>query len=57
MDRPPFLEMADVIRAAGKTFIEKSRRWLTWQHVKVLQAVERCRTAALACGDLSLMDS
>jgi Transposase zinc-binding domain len=39
--------MADLIRSAGKSFIEKSRRWLTWQHVKVLQAIERCRTAAL----------
>jgi hypothetical protein len=39
--------MADVIHAAGKAFIEKSRRWLTWQHVKVLLAIERCRTAAL----------
>jgi len=46
MLRPP-LEVADLIRAAGNTFIERSRRWLTWQHVKVLLAIERCRTAAL----------
>ncbi len=46
MPRPP-LEVADIIRAAGNTFIERSRRWLTWQHVKVLLAIERCRTAAL----------
>jgi len=46
MPRPP-LEVADLIRAAGNTFIERSRRWLTWQHVKVLLAIERCRTAAL----------
>jgi predicted RNA-binding Zn-ribbon protein involved in translation (DUF1610 family) len=39
--------MAELIRAAGTKFIEKSRRWLTWQHLKVLQAIERCRTAAL----------
>jgi hypothetical protein len=39
--------MADVIRSAGKTFIQKNRHWLNWQHVKVLQAIERCRTAAL----------
>jgi hypothetical protein len=39
--------MADVIRSAGKTFVEKNRRWLNWQHVKVLPAIERCRTAAL----------
>jgi len=46
MPRPP-LEVADLIRAAGNTFIERSRRWLTWQHVKVLLAIERCRTATL----------
>jgi hypothetical protein len=46
MPRPP-LEVADLVRAAGHTFIERSRRWLTWQHVKVLLAIERCRTAAL----------
>jgi Putative transposase/Transposase zinc-binding domain len=46
MSRPP-LEVADLIRAVGDTFIERSRRWLTWQHVKVLLAIERCRTAAL----------
>ena len=46
MSRPP-LEVADLIRAAGDAFIERSRKWLTWQHVKVLLAIERCRTAAL----------
>jgi hypothetical protein len=46
MPRPP-LEVADLVRAAGHTFIERSRSWLTWQHVKVLLAIERCRTAAL----------
>ncbi len=46
MDRPP-LEVADLIRTAGHSFIERSRRWLTWQHLKVLIAIERCRTAAL----------
>ena len=46
MDRPS-LEVADLIRSAGKIFLEKSRRWLTWQHLKVLRAIARCRTAAL----------
>lgn len=46
MNRPP-LEVADIFRAAGREFIEKSRRWLTWQHLKVLRAIEHCRTAAL----------
>src|SRR6202008_1196909 len=46
MSRPP-LEVADIIRAAGETFIERNRYWLRWKHVKVLRAIERCRTAAL----------
>lgn len=46
MSRPP-LEVADLIRAAGQQFIERSRQWLTGQHLKVLAAIERCRTAAL----------
>jgi len=46
MHRPP-LEVADLIRAAGQKFIERSRPWLSGQHLKVLAAIERCRTAAL----------
>lgn len=46
MTRPP-LEVADIIREAGKSFIEKNRGWLTWLHLKVLRAIEHCRTAAL----------
>ena len=46
MSRPP-LEVADIIRAAGEAFIEQNRHWLGWKHVKVLRAIERCRTAAL----------
>jgi hypothetical protein len=46
MDRPP-LEVADLVRAAGVAFIERSRQWITWKHVKVLLAMARCRTAAL----------
>ncbi|MBI3485283.1 MAG: IS91 family transposase [Acidobacteria bacterium] len=46
MDRPP-LEVADLVRAAGDAFIERSRKWITWKHVKVLLAIRRCRTAAL----------
>jgi Putative transposase/Transposase zinc-binding domain len=43
----PALEVADIIRAQGKRFIERSRSWLTWPQRKVLHAIERCRTAAL----------
>src|SRR5262252_242912 len=46
MDRPP-LEVADLVCAAGEAFIERSRKWITWKHVKVLLAIARCRTAAL----------
>jgi len=46
MSRPP-LEVADIVRAAGEAFIELNRHWLRWKHVKVLRAIERCRTAAL----------
>ena len=46
MNRPP-LEVADLVRAAGRTFIERSRKWITGQHLKVLRAITRCRTAAL----------
>jgi hypothetical protein len=44
--RPPW-EVADVIRRAGRRFLERYRESLTWPQVKVLRAIERCRTAAL----------
>src|SRR5712671_7359571 len=43
----PLLELADIIRAAGQRLIDRHPAWLTWVHVKVLVAIERCRTAAL----------
>ena len=46
MNRPP-LEVADIVRCAGQLFVERSRRWITWQHQKILLAIARCRTAAL----------
>ena len=46
MSRSP-LEVDDIIRARGNRFIENNRSWLHWKHVKVLQAIARCRTAAL----------
>src|SRR5271166_647006 len=46
MSRPP-LEMADIVRCAGQSFFDRSRRWMNWQHQKVLLAITRCRTAAL----------
>ena len=43
----PSLEMADIVRSAGRNFIECNRSWLDRLHLKVLTAIERCRTAAL----------
>jgi hypothetical protein len=39
--------MADIVRCAGQAFVEHSRKWINWQHQKVLLAITRCRTAAL----------
>jgi hypothetical protein len=39
--------VADVIRRAGSRFIERYRQSLSWAQLKVLRAIERCRTAAL----------
>ena len=44
MTRPPF-EVADVIRTTGSRFHEHNL--LTWPQLKVLDAIARCRTAAL----------
>jgi len=46
MPRPP-VEVADLVRRAGRRFIDKNRHWLNRLHLKVLTAIERCRTAAL----------
>lgn len=43
----PTLEVADIIRAQGERFLERSRSWLTWPQRKALRAIERCRTDAL----------
>ena len=46
MTRPPW-EVADIIRRAGNRFIERYSGALAWAQLKVLRAIERCRTAAL----------
>jgi hypothetical protein len=46
MKRPP-IEVADIIHAVGKSFIDKNQSWLNGLHLKVLSAIQRCRTAAL----------
>lgn len=36
-----------MIRAAGESFFQCSQKWFTWLHLKVLNAILHCRTAAL----------
>jgi hypothetical protein len=37
--------VADIIRQHGKDFIESNRSRLTWRQLKVIRAIEHCRTA------------
>jgi Putative transposase/Transposase zinc-binding domain len=46
MNRPA-LEVADIVRAVGNRFWEKHKSHFAWVHRKVLDAIVRCRTAAL----------
>jgi hypothetical protein len=46
MTRPPW-EVADVIHRGGSRFLNRYRHSLTWPQVKVMNAIARCRTAAL----------
>jgi len=46
MLRPP-LEVADVIRAAGRSFVDRCWKWFSRRHLKVLNAILACRTAGL----------
>jgi hypothetical protein len=46
VNRPPF-EVAEVIRRAGRRFIDRYGERLSWPQLKVLKAIARCRTAAL----------
>ena len=43
----PTLEVADIIRGSGSNFWERQGSHLAWQHRKVMDAIVRCRTAAL----------
>jgi DNA-directed RNA polymerase subunit RPC12/RpoP len=43
----PTLEVADIIRAVGNRFWERHKQHFAWVHRKVLDAIVRCRTAAL----------
>jgi Transposase zinc-binding domain len=43
----PAIEVADVIRAQGRQFLERYQFSLSYQQLKAYRAVLRCRTAAL----------
>jgi hypothetical protein len=43
----PTLEVADVLRASGSSFVARHGSHLAPQHRKVMDAIVRCRTAAL----------
>jgi hypothetical protein len=43
----PTLEVADIIRTSGSSFWEQHGSHLALQHRKVMEAIVRCRTAAL----------
>jgi hypothetical protein len=43
----PTLEVADILRACGSNFLERHGSHLASQHRKVMDAIVRCRTAAL----------
>jgi hypothetical protein len=43
----PTLEVADILRASGNSFWQRHGSHYAWQHRKVMDAIVRCRTAAL----------
>ena len=43
----PTLEVADIVRRTGNSFWEQQQSHFAWPHRKVLDAIVRCRTAAL----------
>jgi hypothetical protein len=52
--RPPY-EVADVVRAHGKEFVEEFGHLLDSGHLRALHAIENCRTAILG-GNLNACD-
>jgi hypothetical protein len=43
----PAIEVADIVRARGRQFLERFKTSLSYQVLKAYRAVSRCRTAAL----------
>ncbi len=46
MNRPT-LEVADIFRARGDSFIDRNQARISYQQLQVMRAITRCRTAAL----------
>ncbi len=46
MNRPT-LEVADIFRARGDSFIDRNQTRISYQQLQVMRAITRCRTAAL----------
>jgi hypothetical protein len=42
----PTVEVADLLRTHGERFVAENRSWLSYQQLKVLRAILRCRTPA-----------
>ena len=55
MSQRPSCEVADVVRAHGKEFVEEYGHLLDSRHWRVLHAIENCRTAILG-GNLNACD-
>src|SRR6516225_7989901 len=43
----PAVEVADILRAQGRRFLDRYRSSLDFQQLKALRAIQRCRTAVL----------
>jgi hypothetical protein len=43
----PLLDLAEIIAAAVHHFTDAPPAWFTWMHLKVLVAIENCRTTAM----------
>ena len=42
----PAIEVADIVRAKGRQFLERFKAIFRYQQLKAYRAVERCRTLA-----------
>ena len=43
----PAMEVADIVRAKGREFLQRYQSTVSYQQLKAFRAIGRCRTAAL----------